>query len=153
MGRGSGSFIKKKDRDFILSIPFCMYCGSTEKLTIDHIHPIIKGGNSERINLTRACNRCNCLKTGFYIDVFYHRMFQKRAEEYIKFQKWVGRYTSCIRRNHPIERMMDAWLKLNEARRNHSYYTRIIYSIKNDSHIPKENLLAYEEIEKLQKTA
>ena len=37
MGRGEGSYIRKADRVFIKSIGKCLYCGSKERLTIDHI--------------------------------------------------------------------------------------------------------------------
>lgn len=41
----------------------CSYCGSTEEIVIDHIHPISKGGQSTVENLTAACRRCNAAKT------------------------------------------------------------------------------------------
>ncbi len=40
----------------------CMYCGSKEHLTIDHIIPSSRGGKNEWDNLTTACNKCNVKK-------------------------------------------------------------------------------------------
>lgn len=40
----------------------CQYCGSGKNLTLDHIIPRSKGGNSSWINLVTACRRCNTTK-------------------------------------------------------------------------------------------
>jgi len=40
----------------------CMYCGSKEHLTIDHIMPSSRCGKDEWDNLTTACNKCNVKK-------------------------------------------------------------------------------------------
>ena len=37
----------------------CVYCGSTDNLTIDHIRPKTKGGRDEAKNLVPACQSCN----------------------------------------------------------------------------------------------
>lgn len=40
----------------------CYFCGkkfSPDKLTMDHIVPIIRGGKSVRTNLVPACKECN----------------------------------------------------------------------------------------------
>lgn len=37
----------------------CQYCGSNENLTIDHIIPKSKGGDSTWENLVTACTSCN----------------------------------------------------------------------------------------------
>jgi hypothetical protein len=42
----------------------CVYCGSAELLTIDHVLPVILGGTNEETNLVTACKRCNCVKNG-----------------------------------------------------------------------------------------
>ena len=57
-----------------LSIPrpeldYCVYCGSTDNLTTDHIIPIDKGGTQDPKNLIRACKSCNSAKrNSFFID-------------------------------------------------------------------------------------
>ena len=40
----------------------CVYCGSTEHLTIDHVHPKTLGGRDETRNLVCACRKCNQAK-------------------------------------------------------------------------------------------
>lgn len=40
----------------------CQYCGSSKKLTIDHVIPKSKGGKSTWKNLVTACHACNSKK-------------------------------------------------------------------------------------------
>src|SRR6266487_210792 len=40
----------------------CQYCGNKAPnvlLEIDHIHPVVKGGGNEILNLVTACRDCN----------------------------------------------------------------------------------------------
>ena len=37
----------------------CIYCGSTENLTLDHVHPKAKGGHDITSNMVCACKSCN----------------------------------------------------------------------------------------------
>lgn len=40
----------------------CKMCGTKEKLTIDHVRPVSKGGGNEFENLQTLCLSCNCSK-------------------------------------------------------------------------------------------
>lgn len=40
----------------------CQYCGSHDKLTIDHVVPVSKGGKSTFENCVAACQECNSKK-------------------------------------------------------------------------------------------
>jgi len=44
----------------------CQYCGKSSKdktkMTIDHVMPRSRGGDSSWTNLVAACERCNCVK-------------------------------------------------------------------------------------------
>jgi 5-methylcytosine-specific restriction endonuclease McrA len=40
----------------------CQYCGSTKRLTLDHVLPRSKGGTHTWDNVVAACERCNCVK-------------------------------------------------------------------------------------------
>jgi 5-methylcytosine-specific restriction endonuclease McrA len=40
----------------------CVYCGSWEAGTVDHVIPQVRGGGSEVDNLVSACIRCNSRK-------------------------------------------------------------------------------------------
>lgn len=37
----------------------CVYCGDSDRLTLDHICPRVKGGNNGARNLVTACLSCN----------------------------------------------------------------------------------------------
>lgn len=40
----------------------CRWCGATEQLTIDHIHPVSYGGTNAPENLQVLCRSCNSWK-------------------------------------------------------------------------------------------
>lgn len=40
----------------------CARCGSTERLTVDHVIPMIRGGSDELSNLQTLCKSCNSAK-------------------------------------------------------------------------------------------
>jgi 5-methylcytosine-specific restriction endonuclease McrA len=40
----------------------CQYCGSTRKLTIDHVIPRSRGGGDTWDNMVIACSKCNTFK-------------------------------------------------------------------------------------------
>lgn len=40
----------------------CLHCGSTENLTLDHIHPFSLGGREVLDNLQTLCRSCNSRK-------------------------------------------------------------------------------------------
>ena len=48
----------------------CVYCGSTEDLTIDHVTPKCRGGVDHADNCVTACRPCNQRKGSMHIDVF-----------------------------------------------------------------------------------
>lgn len=43
----------------------CLWCGSTERLTLDHIIPVVDGGLPERWNAQTLCHPCNLWKLQF----------------------------------------------------------------------------------------
>lgn len=59
------SSLRKK----ILAVGFCLYCGSTEKLCVDHIKPYSKGGTNEEANLQCLCQACNLRKGAKWQEV------------------------------------------------------------------------------------
>lgn len=58
-------YINKKIKDDVLKkYKFtCVTCGTKEKLSIDHIHPVSKGGTDEFKNLQVMCRSCNSRKS------------------------------------------------------------------------------------------
>jgi 5-methylcytosine-specific restriction endonuclease McrA len=53
-----------EDADFILNLleSPCIYCGSTDDITIEHKVPLIMGGEHTKANLAPACRSCNSRK-------------------------------------------------------------------------------------------
>lgn len=49
----------------------CLACGATERIEMDHIVPIIKGGLNLKDNLQPLCKSCNTRKTTKIIDYRY----------------------------------------------------------------------------------
>lgn len=40
----------------------CVYCTTHERLTLDHVKPVSKGGTNEHTNLVTACLPCNAAR-------------------------------------------------------------------------------------------
>jgi hypothetical protein len=134
MSRGEGSYIRVSDKETVSKIDFCVYCGSDKSLSIDHISPPKKGGNSVLQNLTRACKSCNSAKGDFPIEVFLQKTIQKRD---IVFNK-LFTYTTYLRlyKNGISARYDKGWLikKIKECRETHSRLTKIINSILTEKY-------------------
>lgn len=54
--------VGKQIRDFVLSGKACVFCGSTEGISLDHKIPVSKGGGNEIENLQPLCLTCNIRK-------------------------------------------------------------------------------------------
>lgn len=48
----------------------CVYCGSSENLTIDHVRPRCKGGATTADNCVTACRSCNYSKGSMSVEDF-----------------------------------------------------------------------------------
>jgi len=48
----------------------CVYCGTKENLTIDHVKPKSKGGKNSWDNLVTCCGTCNVTKGDKPLEVF-----------------------------------------------------------------------------------
>ena len=48
----------------------CVYCGSSENLTIDHVRPKCKGGQDIASNCVTACRSCNQNKGSMHVSNF-----------------------------------------------------------------------------------
>ena len=59
----------------------CVYCGSEENLVIDHLVPLLKGGDNEPDNLVAACRKCNSGKAGRFPDEAGYAFLNKGSQE------------------------------------------------------------------------
>ena len=69
--RNASKYISKKDvREWVFSTygKKCLCCGSKKKISIDHVIPVVKGGEDELWNLQPLCNSCNSKKSDKAID-------------------------------------------------------------------------------------
>ncbi len=60
----------------------CVYCGnafSVDELTVDHVEPRVKGGDSSVGNLVTCCRACNMAKAGQPAWSFLARYPELRA--------------------------------------------------------------------------
>jgi 5-methylcytosine-specific restriction endonuclease McrA len=64
----------------------CMYCGSTRRLTIDHVIPRCKGGDDSWENLTVACSSCNTKKGDKLLEHTSMKLIRKPQAPYNKMQ-------------------------------------------------------------------
>lgn len=62
--------ISSKELKKLYSSP-CLYCGSTDKITVDHVIPIDKGGAHSIGNLVPACLSCNSSKGTKFITEWH----------------------------------------------------------------------------------
>lgn len=79
----------KKDEIFLRDEFLCQYCGTQfEKslLVVDHIIPIVKGGNNDDENLVTSCVSCNSKKTDFDLKAFLSQrdLFNKCSDRVSK---------------------------------------------------------------------
>jgi len=60
--RNAETNLKVEELIELFNNPCCAYCGSIDKLTLDHLIPVAKGGKTEKNNLVLACHSCNASK-------------------------------------------------------------------------------------------
>lgn len=79
----------------------CVYCGTCldlENATLDHVHPLAKGGAHNPGNLVLACSRCNRLKSDMLPYEFFAR-FPWAGTNFIHYARAVHRALKrCARR-------------------------------------------------------
>ena len=61
-GNGSGITAEEWMRIKITQMNRCHYCGAKAELTMDHVHPLSKGGEHSPENIVGACGPCNFSK-------------------------------------------------------------------------------------------
>ena len=59
------------------SFPYCLRCGETDRLEIDHVVPLARGGRNELGNMQILCRLCNAskgAKTTDYRELAYFNL-------------------------------------------------------------------------------
>jgi len=64
----------------------CQYCGSTARLTIDHVIPRCRGGEDTWENLVVACSSCNTKKGNTLLEQTNMKLARKPKAPYNKMQ-------------------------------------------------------------------
>jgi len=80
MSKPSRAMIYKRDNHT------CQYCGSTKRLTIDHVIPRCKGGQDTWENLVVACSTCNTKKSDTLLEQTNMKLTRKPRAPYNKMQ-------------------------------------------------------------------
>lgn len=57
----------------------CNYCGTTERLTVDHIVPLKHGGSNLMSNMITSCHSCNSKKNGNRLLPIFEKRTLKKA--------------------------------------------------------------------------
>jgi 5-methylcytosine-specific restriction endonuclease McrA len=67
-----GHWIRARKREAIIRRDdgVCVYCGSDDRLGLDHLTPTSRGGTNDASNLVTACHACNSSKKGLTLSEF-----------------------------------------------------------------------------------
>ncbi|NJN27463.1 MAG: HNH endonuclease [Cyclobacteriaceae bacterium] len=66
----------------------CQYCGTNQDLTLDHLIPKAKGGETKWNNLVTACKKCNSRKGDFNLEEIGMQLaFRPYRPSYIMYLK------------------------------------------------------------------
>lgn len=66
----------------------CVYCGTSDNLTIDHLLPKTMNGTNSVINLVTCCSKCNTRKSNKLVrsnhvyTMFYHNICYWKQNNY-----------------------------------------------------------------------
>ena len=75
----------------------CAYCGNgSRRLTIDHIRPVSRGGETDWMNCVLACHRCNGGKADRTPKEANMKLLRPPYQPH-----WSPRYEICSRQNRP----------------------------------------------------
>lgn len=58
----------------------CWYCGAKDPSTIDHVVPIVSGGDDSLDNLVLSCKACNSSKRALSVDQFAFQCSWKKTD-------------------------------------------------------------------------
>jgi 5-methylcytosine-specific restriction endonuclease McrA len=76
----------------------CVYCGTeldADTATLDHVHPVSKGGTDAHGNLVSACARCNRMKG----DLLPQDFFMRHPVAGLNFMRYARAVHRALKRN------------------------------------------------------
>lgn len=105
------SVTKTKKAKLRLAMPNnCWYCGVSDPSTVDHVHPIVKGGSDDLDNLVLACKSCNSSKRDLSISKY-------------KFHcSWKKTKYSLIISAMDADRLMKKGVKFDDFKNDHKFW-------------------------------
>lgn len=71
----------------------CIYCGSSKNLCLDHILPILSGGDDSIENIGLACKECNSGKSGRTPEEAGYQWFNISTKKI--WQQWMNNRNGC----------------------------------------------------------
>lgn len=63
----------------------CVYCGSTKRITLDHVQPLSRGGNHRPFNVVPACKGCNSSKHSLDLEDAFPRLEKRDPDARARF--------------------------------------------------------------------
>ena len=82
----------------------CQYCGSRSNLTVDHVIPRSRGGDTSWTNVVAACLRCNLRKGNRFLDEVPMRLLREPVHPKFVFS------THMLKHPHASS-LIDSWRK------------------------------------------
>lgn len=124
---GGYNYLNYYDEVFQRDNGMCVYCGSNEDLCLDHLIPVIKGGDNEKDNLVLACKGCNSGKSGrMFEDTGYIFINQKTSSQYEKVKARL-KITHPVTQHHATEKN-----KKKKENKNKEIYIEIFETYTNN---------------------
>lgn len=94
---GTGTFITCEEFTAIRKAPGreCVYCGSTERLGVEHVRPLQHYGPNTRWNVVTACHSCNSRKRSRTIIEFYEMEPAFTRERFDALIAYMAEHNGC----------------------------------------------------------
>lgn len=103
----------------------CVVCGAKQRLSLDHILPINKGGGDTEDNLQTMCIDCNWKKGDHYLN-FLQRMFpfqtiRKSELLYNEIKGMIASINTTMRKEISLTTNQQIDSKINNFKQKHQY--------------------------------
>lgn len=94
---GSGTYLSYTEFTAIRKEPDreCVYCGSREKLEIEHVRPLQHSGPNAHWNIVTACHSCNSRKQNRTVVEFFEKEQAFTVERFDALIAHMARHNGC----------------------------------------------------------